>query len=608
MTPHAWLQELGPGEVVKTSHAIEKMVCSIGTDAHSDIQVRGRGIAEVHAQVRTTAKGIAIDAVGGERLVVNGRRCETCLLQAGDVIDIGPVRLRFHVGPKRESLARVPGSDIGTLLGALARFSESLAGSYNVDQLLETMLDEILLVTQASRGVVLLLVDGKPQVQASRAGGGGAQGPMALKGPLAISDSIVDRVLKTRQPVIVSDALNDNEFNAAQSVMDFKICSVLCVPLVIRAELLGAIYLGNENVVNLFSEEAREVATVFASEAAMVLRNAILIRELQQSNQTLTQQIERMNFGSLIGASTSMRELFRKVEKVACTDIGVLIEGETGTGKELVASEIHRRSNRAKGPFVVINCGAIPANLLESELFGHVRGAFTGAVANRDGKFQAAHGGTLFLDEIGEMPLNLQVKLLRVLEDRKVVRVGETTGKEVDIRVVAATNRTLSEEVKAGNFREDLFYRLNVVRLHLAALRERDEDVVLLARYFLKRNTEEIGVRVNGFSDDAIRALHLHKWPGNIRELENRIKKAVIFCDSGKITADDLDLGPLTTGSVEPLNEAKETYAKKYVKRVLEINGGNRTQTAKDLGVDVRTIYRYLERERDDDGVEVGGV
>jgi transcriptional regulator with GAF, ATPase, and Fis domain len=595
MTPHAWLQELGPGEVVKTSHPIEKMVCSIGIDSHSDIQLRGRGIAEVHAWIRTTAKGIAIEAVGGERLIVNGRKTESHVLAPGDLVDIGPVRLRFHVGNKGRDTGRIPGStDVGGLLTALAGFSEALAGTYDLDALLSTMLDSIIQVTQAARGHVLLLVEGKAQVRVGRGSGG-----TAARGPLAISDSIVERVLRTRQPVIVSDALNDREFNAAQSVMDFRICSVLCVPLMVRGELLGVIYLGNDNVVNLFTEEAREVATVFAAQSAMVLRNALLINELQLSNQSLTQQIERMNFGSIIGASDSMRELFKKVEKVAGTDISVLVEGETGTGKELVASEIHRRSNRAKGPFVVINCGAIPENLLESELFGHVRGAFTGAVATRDGKFQAAHGGTLFLDEIGEMPIQLQVKLLRVLEDRKVCRVGETTPREIDIRVIAATNRNLAEEVKGGRFREDLYYRLNVVRLHLAALRDRDEDIMLLARYFLKRQADEIGVHISGFSEDATRAMHLHKWPGNIRELENRIKKAVIFCDSGTLSATDLDLDALQSGRIEALNDAKEGFARGYVRRVLEINGGNRTQTAKDLGVDVRTIYRYLEREKD---------
>jgi transcriptional regulator with GAF, ATPase, and Fis domain len=441
----------------------------------------------------------------------------------------------------------------------------------------------------------MLLVDGKPQVRVARRAGG--QDGM---GSLAISDSIVERVLASRQPLVVSDALSDREFNSAQSVMDFKLCSVLCVPLQTHGELLGVIYLGNDNVVNLFSDEARDLATVFAALAAMALRNAILINDLQLTNQNLTQQIARMNFGSLIGASASMRELFRRVEKVAATDISVLIAGETGTGKELVASEIHRRSPRAKGPFVALNCGAIPENLMESELFGHVRGAFTGAVATRDGKFHAAHGGTLFLDEVGELPLALQVKLLRVLQDRRVTRIGEHGGRDVDIRVVAATNRDLAAEVKAGRFREDLFYRLNVVRLQLPPLRERGDDVVLLGRYFLKRYGEEMATGTKTLSDDAVRAMVQHQWPGNIRELENRIKKALVFCDGGQVTAADLELAALKAGRIEPLNEAKETFASGYVRKILELNDGNRAQTAKDLGVDVRTIYRYLERERDE--------
>ncbi|MCO4764017.1 MAG: sigma 54-interacting transcriptional regulator, partial [Myxococcales bacterium] len=459
---------------------------------------------------------------------------------------------------------------------------------------LETMLDNIIDVTDASRGVVMLLVDDKPQVKAARESGG-----KMSRSNMQISDSIVKKVIETRQPEIVSDALN-SEFQAARSVMDFKLCSVLCVPLLVRAELFGVIYLANDNVVNLFSREALDVATVFAAQASMVLRNAILIRELKLSNESLTQQIERMNFGSLIGASPSMLAIFKKIDKVAKTDVSVLIEGETGTGKELVAAEVHRRSPRASGPFVVINCGAIPENLLESELFGHVKGAFTGAVSTRDGKFQQADGGTLFLDELGEMPLNLQVKLLRVLEDRKVTRIGEGTAREIDIRVVAATNRVLADEVKEGKFREDLYYRLNVVRLVLSPLRERGDDVHLLARYFLKRSSDELGATVTTFSDDALRAMRLHRWPGNIRELENRIKKAVIFCDSETLTAEELDLAELRDDRILPLNEAKERYALTYVEKILSLNGGNRTKTASDLGVDVRTVFRYIEKRRDD--------
>ena len=598
MNPQAWLQELGPGDVVKTSHAVDKMICSIGSDAQAAIHVKGRGVAGVHAQVRSTPRGPLLELVDGDRLIVNGRRVEQHVLQPGDLVDVGAVRLRFYIGQNRQQVTgpRPHNADASALLRQMAGFADKLSADYDIDRLLETMLDTMIGVTQAARGAVILLVDGKPLVRTSRNEAGSKS-----TGPLAISDSIVDQVLSTRQPLIVSDALTDQQFMLSQSVMDFKICSVLCVPLGMRAEVFGAIYLGNDNVVNLFTEEDRDVATVFAAQAASTLKNAILVNELRLTNASLTQQIERMNFGGLIGASSSMRDLFKKVEKVAATDISVLIEGETGTGKELVAGEIHRRSPRAKGPFVVINCGAIPENLLESELFGHARGAFTGAVQSQDGKFFAANGGTLFLDEIGEMPLALQVKLLRVLQERKIVRVGESQPRDVDLRVIAATNRTLADEVKAQRFREDLYYRLNVVRLTLPPLRDREEDMMLLARYFLKRHAEELKVHVDAFSDDATRAIQLHRWPGNIRELDNRIKKALVFCEGGKITAADLELAVIQPdGRVENLTDAKETFARGYVKTVLDLNGGNRAQTAKDLGVDVRTIYRYLERQKDD--------
>jgi len=597
MTPRAWLHEIGSGGRIIKSHAIEKMVCSIGTDRHSDIRLKGRGVAPVHAQVRTTTDGVRIESVAGERMVVAGKRRDSHELAQGDVVSLGGVRLRFEmrIKAKKEVREDVPAGalPLTSTLDALSSFSDALSESYDIDELLETMLDSIIKVTDASRGVVMLLVESKPQVKAARESGGKPAG-----GPMPISDSIVQKVVRTRSPEMVSDALNDDEFAMSRSVIAYKLCSVLCVPLLIRGELLGVIYLGNDNVVNLFNKEALQVASVFASQAAMVLRNAILIRELRLSNESLTQQIERMNFGSLIGSSPSMREIFRKIDKVAKTDVSVLVDGETGTGKELVARELHRRSGRSEGPFVVINCGAIPENLLESELFGHVRGAFTGAVSTRDGKFQQADGGSLFLDEIGEMPLNLQVKLLRVLEDRRVTKIGDSTARDIDIRVIAATNRTLPDEVKQGNFREDLFYRLNVVRLNLAPLRERGGDVEVLARYFLKKYADDLGVAVSGFTDDATRAMRLHRWPGNIRELENRIKKAVIFCDAGIVGAEDLDLHDLNADRILPLNEAKENYALEYVSRILDLNGGNRTKTARDLGVDVRTVFRYLEKTR----------
>jgi transcriptional regulator with PAS, ATPase and Fis domain len=327
------------------------------------------------------------------------------------------------------------------------------------------------------------------------------------------------------------------------------------------------------------------------------MQNALLVAALREDKAKLENELRDKRFGEIIGSCPSMREVYRKLEKVAATDISVLITGETGTGKELVAREIHRRSARLDGPFVTINCGAIPENLIESELFGHVRGAFTGAVMDRPGKFHIADGGTLFLDEIGELPLNLQVKLLRVLQERVVMRVGSSRPEKVDIRIVAATNRDLEQMVKEGQFREDLYYRLNVVNLWLPPLRERGDDVLIIAKTLLSKYAEEFQSPVRGFNPAAIQALKKFHWPGNIRQLQNLIKKALVLCESKLLSPDDLDIGATAETGIMPLEKAKEDFQRRYVLEVLERNAGNRTQTARDLGVDPRTIFRYLEKE-----------
>jgi transcriptional regulator with PAS, ATPase and Fis domain len=246
---------------------------------------------------------------------------------------------------------------------------------------------------------------------------------------------------------------------------------------------------------------------------------------------------------------------------------------------------------------VVINCGAIPENLLESELFGHMKGAFTGAASNKMGRFQAAHGGTLFLDEIGEMPIGLQVKILRALQEKEVTPVGGTNPEHVDIRIVSATNRVLEDEIQNGNFREDLFYRLNVVGLHLPPLRERGDDLMLIARYLLKAIGEEYGLTISEFSPQATVLMKRYLWPGNIRQLDNRIKRAAVMSDGGQLSAEDLDLTESDLAAVVPLNQAKDAFQKRYINEVLERNNGNRTKAASDLGVDPRTIFRHLEKD-----------
>jgi transcriptional regulator with GAF, ATPase, and Fis domain len=407
----------------------------------------------------------------------------------------------------------------------------------------------------------------------------------------------VAKVVRTQQPVIISDAMNDEEFASSMSVMKLKLSSVICVPLLERGKLLGLIYVGNDSVVHLFAAPAMQVLTVFAAQASLIISNALLLDELRVDNRKLSERLEELRFGEIVGTSRAMQEVFRRVEKVAGTDISVLITGETGTGKELIAREIHRRSPRSSRPFITINCGAIPENLLESELFGHVKGAFTGAVQSKIGKFQAAAGGTLFLDEIGEMPLPLQVKILRAIQEKSVMRVGDTRNEPVDIRIVAATNRDLEQEIAAGRFREDLYYRLNVVNLHLPPLRERGDDALVIARYLLSRYAKEYESRVQGFSPDASVAIRKYHWPGNIREMENRIKKAIVLAEGTMLGPEDLGLTGDVLPPILPLAEAKEQFQRDYINEILALNNGNRTKTARDLGVDPRTIFRHLEKE-----------
>ncbi len=304
-------------------------------------------------------------------------------------------------------------------------------------------------------------------------------------------------------------------------------------------------------------------------------------------------------FHGFIGASPPMQELYRKIAAIGRSMATVFISGESGTGKELAAQAVHATSSRANGPFVPLNCGAIPTDLLESEVFGHLKGAFTGAISDKLGAAGAADGGTLFLDEICEMDMNLQTKLLRFLQTSTILPVGATQARKVNVRIICATNRDPHEEVRAGRFREDLFYRLHVVPITLPPLRERGDDVVVIAKYLLSKYSQEYGSAVKGFTPGALAAMRKYHWPGNVRQLENRIKKAIVLADKTLVGSEDLDLFPEALKPIAPLSEAREEFTRRYILEVLERNDGNRTKTARDLGVDPRTIFRYLEREPD---------
>jgi len=585
-----------PGRRASATFELHKRVTSIGSASDNDLCITDPEVAETHALVRFDGKTFSIQAIAtGFDVIVNGRPRGKHVLQHGDELLLGGTCFTFHLYQASVGRAKAEDSALADSYRRILEFSQKLVSDLPIDALLEEMMDGIVELCHADSGFLLLASGQDLKVRVARR----LDRENVEQSVERLSDSIVRTVVETRKPLIVADALHDDAFGASHSVVNLKLCSVMCLPLIDRDRLLGLIYVGNDNIVNLFTREHLEALSIYAAQATLVLARAIAMDELRDDNARLRETIQTMRFGQLVGASDAMREVYRRVEKVANADVSVLVLGETGTGKELIAREIHARSRRAAGPFVTVNCGAIPENLLESELFGHVRGAFTGATSHRAGRFQAAHKGTLFLDEIGEMPLNLQVKILRAIQERVVTRVGENRGEPVDIRVVAATHRDLRAMVAEGTFREDLYYRLNVVTLTLPPLRERGDDVELMARYFLDRYATEFGGGKRTFRQDALVAMRKFAWPGNIRQLENAIKKAVILGDRAAIGPEDLDLPPDGVIDIKPLADAREAWQREYVLRVLEINGGNRTKTARDLGVDPRTVFRFLERATD---------
>ncbi len=599
-------------------YGIHKPMTTLGKALGNDLVVEGAGVADHHAQVLFDGRDFSLSELDPRAdIAINGKKKRRARLVHGDRVELGAAQIAFSMFAEPQRAVEPDGAPAGGDLPGVQKlfgFSERLMARGSMEEIFDTMLGDIVELTGADRGLLLLVDD------AAREGGVADPRRLVVRaarnvrhGALAdahggVSDSIVQKVVEDGRPLIVSDAITDTHFGKSESVVALNLSSVMCVPLLRGGDVIGVLYVGSNSVKHLFERAHLDLLTVFASQAALILENAMLLSALRADKEKLKAELGDKRFGEIIGTCPSMLDIFRKLQKVATTDISVLITGETGTGKELIARELHRRSNRASGPFVTINCGAIPENLIESELFGHVKGAFTGAIASRPGKFQAADGGTLFLDEIGELPLNLQVKLLRALQERVVHRVGDARPEKVDIRVVAATNRTLEDEIKAGRFREDLYYRLNVVNLWLPPLRERGEDVLIIAKALLSKFADELGSEVRGFAPQALASIRRHPWPGNIRELENRIKKAIVLADGALLTARDLEVDEEAQSLILPLEKAKEEFQRRYVLEALERNHGNRTQTARDLGVDPRTIFRYLEKEQHPMPSAAGGV
>ncbi len=374
----------------------------------------------------------------------------------------------------------------------------------------------------------------------------------------------------------------------------------------------GIIIMSAYGDMELAREAVRRGAVDYLNKVAsgdeILLRIAIVEQRLslRRENQRLRRAVGgEGSFEGIVARSAPMQQLFRTVEKIAEFKSTVLILGESGTGKELLARAVHNRSSRKDKPFVAINCGAIPENLLESELFGHVRGSFTDAVRTKEGLFEEADGGTLFLDEIGELPLPLQVKLLRVLQEDEIRRVGENRPRKVDVRILAATIRDLGAEVSAGRFREDLFYRLNVLSVKIPPLRDRPDDIPPLAEHFLARCNAKLGTKVQGLDPAAMKLLVDYSWPGNVRELENLIERAVILCDGDRITpellTDKIRKAPPAEAPAVPvfddlsIKKATQTIEVDLIRRALKETGGNRTRAAKLLEISHRTLLYKLK-------------
>lgn len=607
---------------------------------------------DVRWPVFLEAARAAEDAGDVETMVKYAAEVQTALTDLEDLVP-GPYRESFRaVRNRREAreiteemmIDKTPQTKTSNLFSddtwlRLLEINKRLTTETDVRRLLEYIMDSAILLTGAERGFLLLDSDAaressKLDISVAR----NIDQENIRNTKFKISRSIASRVIEEGDAIVTVDAMEDSRYRDHLSVHDLKLRSVLCLPMRVRGKVLGAIYLDNRFRAGAFDDGHFRFMEAFSDQAGIALHNARLISALEDSKQDLesarqavealneqlkeelqrrTQELEeshrvviaqqkqltnRHQYDRIIGESAAIQKVFRVMDRLLDNTIPVLISGESGTGKELVARAIHFSGKRSERPFVAINCGAIPANLLESELFGHVRGAFTGATADKKGLFEAAHNGTLFLDELGELALDMQVKLLRVLQDGQIKKVGSTKDVQVDVRIIAATNRKLEEEVAAGRFREDLFYRLSVVPITIPPLRQRHEDVPLLVQHFIGENAKAGLGCVTGISSRALSLLQKYEWPGNVRQLEMVLKNVSLFAEDAVLDTHDFNSFPEITGSssgaMSGASLSGRTLAdieREAIIQALTDNRGNKKKSAEQLGIDRRTLYNKLK-------------
>ena len=513
---------------------------------------------------------------------------DDCLTQATahirpqDVLYLQPERL----------LKELPStSRLGRNLNVLLKISRVVHSISDFDLLQEQILELIFEVVPAERGAILL--DGKGNQKFSSLFGY----PAKPGEPVRVSRTITTQVMNQGVAILGADVPASGSLSEVESLVSFRVRSLLCVPLTVFQKVVGCIYLDTTRPGTRFDRDQLELVASIAGISAVALENSRRLLWLEQENLRLAAEINLQH--NMVGESPAMKEVYRFLSRAAPTDATVLVGGESGTGKELVARAIHRNSPRAGRPFVTINCAAIPEGLLESELFGYERGAFTGASAQKKGRLELADGGVVFLDEIGELAPALQVKLLRVLQERELERLGGSRPIPIDIRLIAATNKDLAAAVKARTFREDLYYRLNVVSLVVPALRDRLDDIPILAEYFVAKFAAKCKVKAKKISPEAMAGLTNYDWPGNVRELENAIERALVLGVSETIRPEDLPESVLEKDPAPGAPEAKYHMAVTQLKKhliltALEETKGNYTEAARTLGVHANYLHRLV--------------
>ncbi len=601
---------------------------SLGRDASNGLPISDPSVSRRHCLIRHEAASFKVrDLDSRNGTLVNGEPVKDHWLHHLDEIAVGDSVFRFLIedDPEKGSgasravefddtgathaaaeirpedvlylqpdkiLSELPAtSRLARNLSALLKISRVVHSIRDLDELQAQVLDLTFEVVPAERGAILL--DGTRGAFNSLFG---RNRDARNEKPVRVSGTIAQRVLEQGLAILGSDVPGTG-LAKVESLIALQVRSLLCVPLSIYQRTIGCIYLDTINVADRFNEDHLQLVTAIAGISAVALENARRLQWLEQENQRLTTEITLDR--TLVGESPRMKDVFQFLARVAPTDATVLIGGESGTGKELAARAVHRKSPRANKPFVAINCAAIPENLLESELFGYERGAFTGAVAQKKGRLEMADGGVLFLDEIGELALALQVKLLRVLQEREFERVGGNRPIHVDIRLIAATNRDLEEASRKGEFRQDLYFRLNVVSLTMPPLREHKEDIPMLVSFLVEKHCNKCGAKPKALSRQALACLQNYDWPGNVRELENVIERALVLGTSEDILPEDLPENLLERDPAPGVGEAKyhgavKELKKRLIQNALEEARGSITEAAKALGVHPNYLHRLI--------------